>query len=241
MWFVRDLTTQTVTLDFSPADRADQAVTQIVIDGAMFANAAELSSWDHPRVQVHICEDCGFEGCASGGWLVVRNVGVGVAFIPAFDEMLSGDWERVGYAPPHFGQDMPVFTPTDYAKLRDWCVGLPPIDAVPDLTGDELLRCLQWGAPAHVLGMFPADIQLNEDLLLAVSDGEISGAAALLESAIRHTHGTSRVSLKPSPSTARAITLYLDARGTPEWTPLYAINDETRLAAPIPHYLAEAN
>ena len=127
-------------------------MTQIVIDGAVFANAAELSSWDATRVQVQICEDCGIEHWASGGWLVARNVGVGVAFIPAFGEMHTGDWERVEYAPPYFAQGMPVFTPTDYAKLRRWCLGL------------------QWEAPAPVLGMFPADIQLNQDLLLAVLD-----------------------------------------------------------------------
>jgi hypothetical protein len=241
MWAVRDLTTQTVMLDFSSSGQADHPVTQIVIDGAMFANAAELSSWDDTRVQVHICEHCGVEHCASGGWLVVRNVGVGAAFIPAFDEMLAGDWERAEYAPPYFAQGMPLFAPTDYAKLRHWCVGLPPLEALPELTGDELLRCLQWEVPARVLGMFPADVQLDWDLLLAVSEGEVSVAATLLDSAIRHAHDASRASLIPSPSTSRAITLYLNACGTPEWTALYVNNDQTRLAAPIPHYFVEAN
>lgn len=241
MWVVRDLTTQTVTLDLSSSGQADRAVTQIVTDGTLFANAAELSAWDNPRVQVHICEHCGVEQCASGGWLVARNVGVGVAFMPAFDEMATGDWEQVEYAPPHFAQGAPIFTPTDYAKLRQWCVGLPPIDAVPNLTGDELLRCLQWEAPAHVMGVFPADTELNQDLLLAVSDGEISDTAALLDSAIRHTQGLSSASLKPPAPTARAITLYLHADGTPEWTALYIINDHPRLAAPMPHYVVDAN
>ena len=40
-------------------------------------------------------------------------------------------------------------------RMRRWCLDLPPIEAVPDLTGDELLRCMQWEAPAPVLGMFP--------------------------------------------------------------------------------------
>lgn len=100
-------------------------MTQAVVDGAVFANAAELSSWADTRVQVYICEACGIEHCASGGWLMARNVGVGVAFVPAFGEMLGGDWEQVEYAPPYFAQGMPVFTPSDYAKLRRWCLGLP--------------------------------------------------------------------------------------------------------------------
>ena len=170
MWAVRDLAIRTVELDFSSSGQANRAVTQIVIDGAVFANAAELSSWDDTRVTGPDLRRLRHRHCASGGWLVARNVGVGVAFIPAFGEMHTGDWERVEYAPPYFAQGMPVFTPTDYAKLRRWCLDLPPIEAVPDLTGDELLRCMQWEAPAPVLGMFPADIQLNQDLLLAVLD-----------------------------------------------------------------------
>ena len=76
MWAVRDLTTRTVELDFSLSGLASCAVTQIVIDGSVFANAAELCSWDDDTgVHVHICEVCGSEGCASGGWLVARSVG----------------------------------------------------------------------------------------------------------------------------------------------------------------------
>ena len=90
MWAVRDLGTRSATLDFSSSGQASRAVTQAVIDEIVFANAVELCSWDDTRVQVHVCEDCGIEHCASGGWLVSRNVGVGVAFVPAFDEMLSG-------------------------------------------------------------------------------------------------------------------------------------------------------
>ena len=86
---------------------------------------------------------------------------------------------------PTLPQGMPVFEPDDYARLRRWCGGLPAIEAVPVLTGGELLRCLQWEAPARVLGKFPAEIQLDQDLLLAASDGEVSDAAAMLESAIR--------------------------------------------------------
>ena len=136
---------------------------------------------------------------------------------------------------------MPVFEPDDYASLRRWCGGLPAIEAVPVLTGGELLRCLQWEAPARVLGKFPAEIHVDQSLLLAGSDGEVSDTAAMLESAIRRIDHASGVSLIPSPSTARALTLYLDAPGTPEWTPLYTIDDQVRLAAPLPSYLVGSN
>lgn len=160
---------------------------------------------------------CSVEHYASGSWLVLRNVGARCASIPAFDDMLAGDWRRVEYAPQHYAQGMPIFTPTDYAKLRRWCDGLPPIDAVPDLTGDELLRCLQWEAPPQALGAFPSDTQLNQQLLLAVSDGEISDMTALLESALRGTQG--RALLKPCPWTARPIMLYLNVYGLPNGRP----------------------
>jgi hypothetical protein len=202
----------------------------------VFANAAEWCSWDGTCVQVHVCEECGTEHCASGGWLVPGNVGVGVAFVPAFNDMLAGRWEQEEYAPPYFARGMPVFVSDDYVRLRRWIDGLPPIEAVPVLTGGELLRCMQWDAPARVLGVFPADIQLDQDLLLAASEGEVSDAAAMLENAIRQTGGESRAWLTPSPPTARAVTLYLDTPGTPEWTPLYIIDDDARLA-PLPGHV----
>ena len=130
-----------------------------------------------------------------------------------------------------------MFLSDDYDRLRRWCDGLPPIEAVPVLTGGELLRCMQWDAPARIFGVCPADIQLERDLLLAASEGEVSDAAAVLEDAIRETGGESRVWLTPSPPTARAVTLYVDTAGTPEWTPLCIIDDHIRLA-PLPGHLA---
>lgn len=240
MWMVRDLQAGTATLDFSSSGGADHTVTQISVDGVMFANAAELSTWDGPHFQVRVCEECGIEHCTSGHWLVVRNVGVGVAFVPAFDAMLADEWAQKEYAPPFFAGGMPIFSPADYATLRDWCVGLPPIDAVPDLTGNEVLRWLQWEAPAYALGTFPADVDLDQDLLLAVSDGDVSDAAALLTDAIERARGASRALLEPVPSTARALTLYLSASGTPAWTPLYVIDHQVRLAAPTTDNLVGA-
>jgi hypothetical protein len=51
----------------------------------------------------------------------------------------------------------------------------------------------------------------------------------MLENAIRHTGSESQAWLTPSPPTARAVTLYLDTPGTPEWTPLPIIDDHARL------------
>jgi hypothetical protein len=233
MWIVRELIAQSVTLDVSSSGQSNRAVTQIVADGTVFANAAELSSWGDAPVQVHLCEECGIEGCATGGWLVPRHVGVGVAFVPAFGEMLDADEEGVECAPTDFDQGMPVFLPDDYDRLRRWCAGLPPSAAVPVLTGDELLPSLQWEAPSNVLGKFPDEVQLDQDLLLAASDGEISDVADMLERAIRRIDGAGRAWLAPVPAGARAVTLYLDAPGTPEWTALYTIGDEIRLAATL--------
>jgi hypothetical protein len=242
MWVVHDLTARSVTLDFSSSDQGRQAVTQLVIDGVQFTNAAELSSRDNPtRVQLRICEDCGIEGCASGGWMAPRNVGVGVAFIPAFDDMLPDDWRRAEYAPPFFEQSMPLFLPDNYDRLRGWSERLPPIEEVPALTGEELVRCLQWDAPAGVLGKFPAETQLDDDFLLAAHNREVADVAALTQSAIGQTGDESRVWFTPIPPAAQAVTVYLDTPGTPEWAPVYTIDGLVRLAAPIPGHLVQLN
>jgi hypothetical protein len=59
----------------------------------------------------------------------------------------------------------------------------------------------------------------------------------MVERAIRRTDGVGRAWLTPVPANARAVTLYLDAPGIPEWTALYIVGDEMRLAAPLFGYV----
>jgi hypothetical protein len=105
MWSVRQLTSRRTTLDFSSSGQPSREVTQIFADGLLFANAAELSSWNEKRIQLIVCEACGIERCQPGGWLEPRLAGSDVIFAPAFSDMLAGESERTEYAPPPYVAD----------------------------------------------------------------------------------------------------------------------------------------
>ena len=174
-------------LDFSSSGQANREVTQILVDGVLFANAIELSSWNQRRIQLIVCEDCGIEHCAQGGWLTPHVVGTDVIFTPAFSDMLAGATDQAEYAPPGYVKEsgIPLFTQETYAILRRYADELPSPGELPELGGADLVRCVQWEAPMRILGCFPEEVALRRNLLVAVSEGDVAQHADNLSTAIK--------------------------------------------------------
>ncbi len=217
MWTVQRVEAQRTTLDFTSSGQARREVTQIFADSVLFANASQLSSWDESRVQVIVCQSCGIERCEPGGWLAPHSAGDDILFVPVFSEML--EHHPAEYAPPGYVNErgIPLFSRTFYSALRNHCASLPEAEALPPLRGADLLRCLQWEAPLQALGTFPAKVELRKDLLLAVSDGDVSDVTASLRAIIERVDVTDVISLRPAPANWMYPTLYLDGPGTREW------------------------
>lgn len=238
MWIVRDIAFSSAALHFSSSGQPDRTVTQIVADGVVFANAAELTRWDEGSVQVIVCEACGYEQCQSGGWFAPRQAGELMVFVPLFDEMLEGGWERTEYAPPQYTESrgVPAFTRAVAEELRRQCPQLPAATRLPLLSGAELVRCVQWAALMGILGTFPDQVRLRRELLAAVSEDDQDEAVARLSAVVRELLGAPTVELRQDDGQAH-ITFYLDGPGFPSWSPIVHSADGDAFS-PAPGWVA---
>lgn len=241
MWRIDSFESRRVRLDFSSSGQASPDVTQLVADDVVFANAVELTDWSEmARLQVLICESCGFEHCEPGGWLCPRSAGGYVVFVPAFAAMLEGESESTEYGPPPYvtTKGIPLCDPAAYATLRERCAGLPAQEQLPRLNGIDLLRSLQWEAPMRVLGRFPVIPEVRRGLVLASSDGDAGVLVSRLSRLLNEVGEMNSVALRPALANERPVTLYLDGLAAPEWAPIVAGGVEDYLLSPMPRVVA---
>jgi hypothetical protein len=240
MRVVPELSSRRLRLDFSSSGQASRDVTQVVIHGAVFANAVELTQWDDDPIQVIVCESCGIEGCEPGGWLAARTMGTCAVFVPAFDRMLEDEQGRSEYAPPKYvsTDGVPAFMPNVFAKLSALCWGLPALEQLRPLTGRDLVRALQWDAPLRCLGRFPEAPQLVRDAMLAASDGDPKDVSGELASLLASLMKVDAVELRPCEPDERVVSLFLDGPGCPEWPVLARSLGGQVLLMPMPGYVA---
>jgi hypothetical protein len=243
MWRIDAFESRRVRADFSSSGQASPEVTQLIVDGVVFANALELTDWSaHHRFQVIVCESCGIQQCAPGGWLCPRSAGEYVVFVPAFGAMLEGEREGKDYAPPPYvaTKGIPMCSAAAYGSLRDACVGLLGQEQLPRLNGRDLLRALQWEAPMRMLGRFPDVPQVRRDLVLASSDGDAADLVARLVRLLHEVGEMRSATLRPALGNERAVTLYIDGPGTPEWAPIVADSNGRYLLSPVRGLVTEA-
>ncbi len=222
MWLVRGVTVQRATLDFSSSSGGHREVTQLLADGVLFANAIELTDWTGARAQVLVCESCGIEHCAPGGWLAPRAAGDLMVFTPAFEDMGSGDSERAEYRPPPYvaNKGIPAFSRALYASFAEVCNELPSFDALPPLCGRDLALCLQLEAPGAVLGRFPALPELEDGKVLVTAD-EDRRLVRLLSETLHAIGACDAVRIECARPNTATMPLYVDApRGAHEWRAL---------------------
>lgn len=82
--------------DLSSSGGGSPTWTKMVCDGVELCNSMELISWERNPVQVYLCEQCGYEGCAEGGYVHIVRLGDFVLWsMPQIDA--SDDWEVSHY------------------------------------------------------------------------------------------------------------------------------------------------
>lgn len=231
MWLIRDLTHRRMRLDFSSSGQAAQDVTQLLADGEVLANAMELASWTEERVQLQVCQDCGIEGCAPGGWVAPRLAGDLVVLLPAFASMCSDEYALDEYRPPAVVErrGIPVLTAVlaqGVSKRGEW---LPWPHELPLMTGAELVRWLQWEAPAEVLGRLPQAVAIRQDLVLASSMDDHRVATALVAAEIERVAKLDGVLLSAMDPSWQPIALHLEGPRFPEWNPAVMRGEEIAL------------
>ena len=219
MWSVATIGTSPATLDLGASDQGSVAVTRLLFDGVVVANAVGFTEWTQSVFQVEVCESCGVEHCALGGWLTLRRIGEQAAFIPAFNEIAEDGWtER---APPAYVRQrgVPLLAAPVYAQVRALIPGLPEIHALPPITRGEAAHLFRFEAPA---GIFEPDGHVrspSESSIEASSDNDVESVIAAIHRLLALLDASpAPATVAALPSAWRKITLYL--RGGRQWQPL---------------------
>jgi hypothetical protein len=225
MWRVGRIETREAILDFTSSGQGRRRTVQLFLDGTLFANAPDLTSWEADRFQALLCESCGVEGCKPGGWLVARRAGAYAVFLPAFEAM---EQRAAEYGPPAYvlERGCPVLGEDLYGDLADPVPALPALDLLPPLTGGELARILQLEAPSDVLGVFPDPLAVRRDVIDAVSDGLLEERLDLVDACLsRYAQSSEPIDIVgegESPS----LVFYLATSPILEWSPLVGRGDQ---------------
>ena len=229
MWIVEQIEAIPEEFDFSSSDQGCQSVTAIAAKGVLLINAIELLEVDSSATQVTICEYCGCPRCASGDWVTFKRIGESVVWIPAWNAMEGGLWERSNYEPPYFmsSRGAPVFSTNAWEELRTFHNDLPGADTLALLDSREAARLCQWAAPGQILGEFPAEPKLIRDALIAVTDGELKTEAEEIDRCLHEHYAAPRpMEMAPSSVSIKPIELWLDLPETPGWKNFAHVNDQ---------------
>lgn len=229
MWSVEDIELVPVELDFSSSGQGRRAATAITAGGVRLINAIELVDVEPGATQVEVCECCGFSRCSPGGWVTFRRIGHSVVWLPAWDEIEKGAWEASEYRSPSFlaTKGAPIFGRASWERLRALHGGLPTCDEVPSINSRETARLCQWSAPGRVLGEYPSEPRVRRDLVIAVTDGDLSAEIGAVDQSLQeHYEALDPMDLGAEKAEIRPIEFWLDLPGTPGWKSLAHVEDQ---------------
>lgn len=74
MFVCDQLRTEVWHPDFSTSKQASPAWTRVTCRGLQITNSLEWADWEENPVQVILCDACGHQGCASGGYVHVSHL-----------------------------------------------------------------------------------------------------------------------------------------------------------------------
>ncbi len=206
--------------------------------GAFCARADRLNQpWR--LMQGERCLECGVEGCATVGWVTLRRLGSFAVAMPAFEEVLDDS-----FLPPQA-----FYTEgTPFVAVKDWVERMPNpetegyllsfVDGVERLSGEELLRILQWEAPLGVLGHGGDPVEVHDDRVLAASHGSRKDAVLEVTALIDRMERLHEPNIEPSLPGDEPVVLYLEdeAGFTHDW-PVAVLRDGRWLLSPSPGFV----
>jgi hypothetical protein len=227
MWRINALETRPAAMDFTSSEQGRPIKSQLVFDGAVVANAIELTDWSEEPVQLEVCAACGHERCASGGWAVVRRLGNALLILPAFEAMAEDPAE---FAPPAWmAQRGPALISAGLIEALQAAVPeLPKVETLKPVTGADAARSIQLSAPQEILGQLPETPASRTAKVVAVSQGTIAEVVRELDRLLAEAMAQPEIRLREPAGDPGRVTLYLDLPGFPEWSPL-GINEEKQL------------
>jgi len=173
--------------DFSSSGQSDPDWTLVRCRGERLTNAINWLDWERRPVQLVLCEACGIDGCASGGYAHVSRLAGHVLWSPPHIDY-EDDFEAQRYAASesierHGAVAMPVAL---WEQVRGRFPSLPPADTFPPASR----RDLPWRRHPRdeALAAYPddldrafADIETVAAWLASEPDAPVEGELVRLE------------------------------------------------------------
>lgn len=133
--------------DFSSSSQRNPSWTRATCSGVLLCNSLEWVRWLDNPVQVVLCDACGYDGCASGGYIHISRLGNHLLWTrPQINE--SDAWERDQYqaAWPLRRFGAVILTLATWTQWREFVPDLPEPNELPLATGREMLDAWLLGA-----------------------------------------------------------------------------------------------
>jgi len=147
--------TETWSPDFSSSEQPNPTWTRVRFRGAILANTLECVEWAENPVQFIVCDSCGTQDCASGGYVHVSRL-ADFVLLTAPQVGADDDWARTQYAPHVVLETLgAIAIPASmWANWRALIPGMPDPSIFPPANGQSLSMLIRGRTPnsrvAHI-------------------------------------------------------------------------------------------
>jgi hypothetical protein len=229
VWTPSKIEIKATKFDLSSSSFGTAKVKQVICDGVTVVNAANYVAWNDYPLQFMLCEQCLYQGCATGGCVSVRRANDRVIILPAFDSIYAGEWEASMYGPPLWLRRRGCLSLTK----DQWAVFSAPIrnaprwDELEHATTNDLLRLFYFQSPRMFLPDYTQPAGARWDTILC-TNGDTDVDVAFLRQVLSTEFDDYRhVFCKPS-SESYTVSAFLDCNKVEEW-PICSSENPTAL------------
>jgi hypothetical protein len=210
--------------DFSSSGQPSPTWLRLLVNGHELSNALDDLEWTPNPVQVHLCDACGYPGCATGGYADLSRLGTHVLWTPAATDHLD-DWKRDQYAPARVLVEAgaALFPLPVWERLRQRVGGVPAAEGLTPTTRRMLAEAWRVEARQRLSGRSLTETMQHVGQLVLASDrwGRDDAVAVLTEVAdwlAADPSAEVEGDLVPVASTVTVPeTFYTDGPGEEDW------------------------
>ena len=228
IWTPKELLTQKAQFNFTSSGGGIFEVEQILTDQELIINSVSHVDLSEDSAQLRVCESCGFPGCSSGDWVIIRRFHEDVLFLPWFDRLT--DSRDAGYFDPpdvlRKNRTCLRLTIDQYESLANQVKSARDFNELETIQSKEIACLFQWNAPFESLGKVGNPKKFEKRLFISTSveDGKhmIKSLERMLE---RLDRGVELEVGDFSDDKHEPVSFFLEGSEFVEWQPLVIQSD----------------